>query len=75
MCFLSFDTWDIDMDWILSKQKYNHFCLQNLTVFGVHNAMNNDWLKPVSIPLSEMKWFYMRFNRPFAKGAKFVQSA
>ena len=57
--------------WILrslrwkTKQKYKiSFCtLNKFGSLGVHNAMHNNRLKPVRIPLSAVEWFDMRFNR------------
>ena len=36
---------------------------QNLAALAYHNAMHNNRLKPVRIPLSAVEWFDMRFNR------------
>ena len=41
-----------------------YFCtLNKFGSLGEHNAMHNNRLKPVRIPLSAVEWFGMRFNR------------
>ena len=64
--------------------KVQHFVLHKFGSLGAHNAMHNDRLKPVRIPLSTVKWFGMSLNRSlqaiihcsvYAKGAEFLQSA
>ena len=65
-----------------SRKVHNFVCtLKIFGSLGVHNTMHNDWLKPVRIPISAMKWFD-RFNRSWhalhcvrAKGVEFFQSA
>ena len=46
-----------------TKQKYSIFVCTLKQISSVGYTMHNNWLKPVRIPLSAVKWFDMRFDR------------